>query len=340
MQSKDSRQVNNLLHNLRGEQFRQLQNVKRSRAHLSTISSHNAPTLPRGLTIPDYDDVQDSNTLPAPAPPTPSYSGPAPPKSWRPIPEKDVHESEAWRAKALSVVALRLDNFTDSSRVPSLALICLKMILEDCSSSREFREEVVPFIPPHLRRDVVRYCAIHSPLPERKLYDLFNTHGHTDGEIIIMGPSATLREHHFLRAIQFSEDSIPSRRMGPTQEILDWEAEDLSGNPLHSLILVSARLNTSTLLTFPPTVTHLALVNLPTPVPLYRISKTCPLLIVLDISYNFWLYDAIEAATALDRIEWSRWGHLEVLGLRGCCVPVGLTEELNKGRWDDVEIIH
>jgi len=176
-------------------------------------------------------------------------------------------------------------------------------------------------------------------LPEWKLYALFNVHGHTDGEIIIVGPSASLRENHFLRAGHSSEESGPSRYDEDMEEVHDWETEDPS-SPLHSLILVSTLLTTSTLLTFPPTLIHLALINLPTSVPLHRLPKTCPLLVILDLSYNFWLNDAVgEATNALERIEWSRWGHLQLLGLRGCYLSAGLLEKINKGRWDDVEVV-
>lgn len=197
---------------------------------------------------------------------------------------------------------------------------------------------MAPFIPPHLRRDVVRYCAIHSPLPGWKLYTLFNLHGHTDGEIIVVGPSASLREQHFLQETH-SDDAVSSPGVDILSKGRDWEEEDPS-NPLHSLILVSTRLTTSTLLTFPPTLTHLALINLPASVPLHRLPKTCPLLVVLDLSYNFWLGDAVEGAThALDRIEWSRWGHLQILGLRDCYISIAVMEKINNGRWDDVNIV-
>ncbi|KAF8911007.1 hypothetical protein CPB84DRAFT_1723203 [Gymnopilus junonius] len=331
-QLQDSKQVNNLLHTLRGEQFRQLQNLKGSRAHLSAIRSHNAPTLPVGLTLPEY-DLPNLNTITTlNPPPRASYSGPAPPKSWTHTPERDVQDTPAWRAKALSLVgSCSMDNFTDPTRVPSLALLCLQMILMSCTSKKEL-QEIAPFIPPHLRRDVVRYCAIHSPLPKWKLYALFNVHGHADGEIIIVGPSASLREQHFL----FDASSRDTDAIG---EGVDWEEEDPS-SPLHSLVLVSTPLTPSTLLTFPPTLTHLALINLPVSVPLHRLPKTCPLLFVLDLSYNVWLSDAVEQATnALNRIEWSRWGHLQILGLRDCYISDDLIEKVNKGRWDDVNVV-
>ncbi|KAF8965248.1 hypothetical protein BDZ97DRAFT_797260 [Flammula alnicola] len=338
-QSNESREVNSLLHTLRGEQFRHLQNVRQSRTHLSLLRNYNAPTLPIGLRMPDYDPNSTDasprqNTLA-------SYSGPAPPKSWRPSPEKEDHETVAWRARALSLAASYLGNFTETPRVPSLALLCLKMILSNCTSSTEFREDVVPYIPPHLRRDVIRYCAIHSPLPNWKLYALFNPQGNADGEILIMGPTASLHDDHFLRGRQPSEESNSSIK--PTtkpEDDQDWESEDLSDTPLLSLILVSTRLPTSTLFAFPPTITRLALINLSTSVPLHRLPKICPLLVLLDLSYNVWLKDPMgEGGNSLEKVPWTRWNHLEVLGLRDCYISDGLLQRVNKGRWDDVKVV-
>lgn len=298
------------------------------------MRNYNSPTLPVGLTAlfdHDNDTTSESRRL-IESSRTPLYSGPAPPKSWMPIPEKDVHETSAWRTKALSIVASHLDNFLESPGVPSLAFLCMQLILSECKNSKELQEDVIPFIPPHLRRQVIRHCAVHSPLPGWKLYALFNVHGHADGEIIVIGPDANLRENHFIREPQDDNALSASRQ--------DWEIEDGSDNPLRSIILVSTRLPTSTLLLFPPTLTLLALINLPNSIPLYRLPKLCPLLSVLDLSYNFWLNEAVGGTTyALDKIEWSRWSRLRVLGLRGCFASIELLEQINRGRWDDVNII-
>lgn len=285
-----------------------------------------------GLTLPEY-ELSSQHSTPSP-PSQGSYSGPAPPKSWRHAPERGVHDTPTWRAKALSLVGSydSMDNFTDPTKVPSLALLCLQMILVDCTSKREL-QRVTPFIPPHLRRDLIRHCAIHSPLPEWKLYTLFNVHGHADGEIIIVGPSASLRDQHFLRDTLIGDDTTVSL------ESSNWEEEDPSSS-LETLVLVSTRLSTSTLLTFPPTLTHLALVDISTPVSLHRLPKLCPLLVVLDLSYNHWLNDTNgDIPVALDKIEWSRWSHLQVVGLRECKISPELTGKINKGRWDDVNIV-
>uniref|UniRef100_A0A8H7Y5I2 DNA repair protein rhp54 n=1 Tax=Psilocybe cubensis TaxID=181762 RepID=A0A8H7Y5I2_PSICU len=334
---QSTREVNQLLHTLRGEQFRHSQNLTNSRSHLSYIPNTNSPTLPIGLTIPEYDESGSTEGTRR-SRPLPLYSGPAPPKSWIPAPENDIKDTFLWRAKALDIVAPHLDNFMNSPRVPSLALLCMQLIISGCKNSKALQEDVVPFIPPHLRRDLIRHCAIHAPLPEWKLYALLNSNGHTDGEIIVMGPTAYLREDHFLRQMPSSQDA---RHSSHTEKVdRDWEVEDESERPLRSIVLVSTRLYTSTLLTFPPSITLLALINLPTSVSLHRLPKLCPLIAVLDLSFNFWLNDAVGGATyALDKIEWVRWGHLKVLGLRGCFVSTELLKKINEGRWDDIDSI-
>ncbi len=70
---------------------------------------------------------------------------------------------------------------------------------------------------------------------------------------------------------------------------LDWETEESTEEPLLSLILVSTHLPTTILFALPPSITRLALIDLPTPIPLHRLPKLCPMLILLDLSYNKWL---------------------------------------------------
>ncbi|KAF8163379.1 hypothetical protein B0H34DRAFT_652178, partial [Crassisporium funariophilum] len=262
-----------------------------------------------------------------------------PPKSWRPTSQEDVQDTAAWRANALSLVAKHMDNFVDDTRVPSLALLCLKTLLSRCASNVEFREDVVPFIPPHLRRDVIRYCAVHSPLSEWKLEALFYPDGHADGEMIIVGPKASLRDDHFLRGSQHNDESHRNPRL--PQKNWDWESDHIESIPLQYLVLLSTRLPTSTFLTIPPTLTHIALVNLSTPIlHLHRLPKLCPLLILLDLSYNYWLEEGdSESIRSLDRVEWLRWSHLKVVGLRGLCNRENMLQKINQGRWDDVEIV-
>jgi len=281
-------------------------------------------------------ELADSESVPPSPTSSLSYSGPAPPRSWQPV-EQNIHHTPEWRAKALEVIAPRLDDFTNLSRVPSLALLCVKMIISECSNHREFMQEILPYIPAHLRRDIIRHCAIHEPLPNWKLYALFNPEGHADGEILIMGPSASLDNHRLLKGTPSPIDATSPEE---AVEARDWEEDEASEHTIHTLILVSTPLSTSIMTSFPPTITHLCLINLPNPVPLHRLGKLLPLLVLLDLSYNHWLNDAIgKVSHALERIEWTRWNHLEILGLRECYVSSTLLQKVNRGRWDDVRVI-
>jgi len=261
-----------------------------------------------------------------------SYSGPAPPKSWRPSLE-NVYQTAEWRAQALSLAAPHPSNYVAYSRVPSLALLCLQMILSDQTSNSQFRE-IARHIPAHLRRDIIRYCAIYSPLPSWKLYALYDSQGSADHEILIMGESASLRDNYFITGTKWAADADDVGQAPGVES--DWESEGLSEKPLQSLILVSTRLSYSTLLTLPPTLTRMALINLPESVALYRLPKICPLLVLLDLSYNQWLKDSTGPLT---KVDWSRWSHLELLGLKDCAVSQQLVARINQGRWDDVKIV-
>jgi Ran GTPase-activating protein (RanGAP) involved in mRNA processing and transport len=84
----------------------------------------------------------------------------------------------------------------------------------------------------------------------------------------------------------------------------------------------------------------MALLNLPTPIALHRLPGVCPLLEVLDLSYNIWLSSTSRnAPKILERVEWCRWNCLRVLGLRDCLISDEMLQKLNKGRWDDVQVV-
>jgi len=325
--SKDSRQVNNLLHTLRGEQFRHRQNLSHSRTHLSALPSHNTPTLPIVASL-QYDDRPQVISQKVQS----TYAGPAPPKSWFFLEcQYDHRETAVWRSQALSLVASHINGFIDPSQPPSLALICLKVLLAKCTPA-EIGGDIAPLIPVHLRRDFIRYSAIHFPLSDWKLNILFYPDGHADGEILVVGPKISLRDDYFLRG----NHELP-RHPQPEE---DWESDCPSVKPLHSLLMVSTRLSASMLLTLPPTLTHIALINIPNPIPLHRIPKICPLLEILDLSYNHWLGQPEgQGVSMLDRVEWTRWIRLRILGLRDCYIPQDILQKVNRGRWDDVDIV-
>ncbi|GBE82167.1 hypothetical protein SCP_0405470 [Sparassis crispa] len=385
------RQVNTLLHTLRGEQFRHEQNLQRSNAHLvrlSSFHSHNIPTLPfseiydnaeRTVDVEQGAQARGVPTIPPVrinpggmleyAYPRGEVPGPPIPKSWSGVSGRDRDsevDKEARRADALSLIFSHLPPSAGSGwvhaedrrepTVPPLTLLCLRVLLSACSAE-EFAEDVVPCLPPHLRRDLLRWTAVHSPLSNAKLYALCNTDGHADGELIVVGPQASL-PRDYLRA---EPDRLGSSRQDVDAAVHEGEDEDEdwswdspashadTPSPLTALILLNTPLSVSTLFTFPPTLTHLALLALPSPAPVHRLPRICPLLEVLDLSFNPWVGQSDSAARGawilargemiLDRLEWNQWGRLKVLGLRDCGVGTEIARRVNMGRWVDVEIV-
>ncbi|KAJ7109484.1 hypothetical protein C8R44DRAFT_635084 [Mycena epipterygia] len=223
------------------------------------------------------------------------------------------------RAEVLSVV---LPSVAEFRKVPPLTLVCLQILVKTFDADFS---DIIPFIPPHLRHDLLRWTAIHDPLSNDHLRALCGLDGHVAGELIIM-PPASIREDQF----RYPE---PSRSA-------EWESDDwLPPPPMHTFILVSSHLSFSTLCNLPVTLTHLALVNLPTPVSLHRLPTTCPLVECLDLSYNSWLVVEKEARERLGKVQWSRWHQLQTLGVRECYIPADMIIEVNKGRWDDVTVV-
>lgn len=332
--------VNDILHKLRyvftlfstivgrtegnsGEQFRHLQNIKHSRKHLSTPSPRNVrvPTFP-----PSTVDYESSPVPASIGQESISWSGPAPPKSWK-LPQKTRdRDSPERRTEALRIVALHMGNFPLGNNVPSLSLLCLQVVISGCVEGKEFREQIVPFIPNHLRRDLIRHCSIHSPLPAWKLDALLEPDGHVEGEIMVVGPTASPQKDLLHRI--------------PDIPITDWEVDDQAFQPLRTLIFLTSSLATSLFLAIPPTLTILALIDVSSPQPLHRLPKLCPLLVILDLSYNSWLKDpSVESYRSFERIDWLRWGHLKILGLRECYTTQELLRKMEEGKWGDLDII-
>ncbi|TBU65817.1 hypothetical protein BD310DRAFT_804092 [Dichomitus squalens] len=429
-QAAQPREVNSLLHTLRGEQFRHSQNLRRSRTHLKALGSrtYNDPSLPfsdiyKYAHAPSDDSTRDEDRPPPPLPvireghlehgyPRGAVPGPPPPRSWSGLfrhhdREHDAEDRDtvAFRRRALSLVfshtpwsfgsgdvpRLRSGDggysSDDEPAVPPLTQLCLRVLLAAFPDAAEFRDELLEVLPPMFRRDLLRYTAVHGPLPNGKLYALFEPEGHVDGEVIVVGPQATLQRDLFVSSSPHSashrdggDEEAEDRQNGPSgsgqaqsslfgpdtegaeaeaeaeaetgeEEADDWEAESSSSQelppPLQTLIVLNAQVPSATLFLLPLTLTRLALLALPVPSPqVHRLPRICPLLEVLDLSYNPWLNDPpggkghANVESTLDRIEWEKWARLQVLGLRMCNVPESIIARVNKGRLgDEVEIV-
>ncbi|TFK76306.1 hypothetical protein BDN72DRAFT_891385 [Pluteus cervinus] len=381
--------VNDLLHNLRGEQFRHAQNLRGSRSHLTSRHIFNAPTLP--FTTLSLSDLDNDNFFGSADPILPAGeedntgistastnsnnegkgafeflgpAGPGPPKSWQLLKSiQDPRTTSQWRIKALSIIIPELSSQfssippgpsthpqiphispspipTSTSNIPSLSILCLRFLVEYPVST--FTEDIIPYLNPHLRNTLVRLMAITSPLSNSRLFPLLEPDGHANGELIVIGPQASLKDDYFL---QRTTGTGPVQSNNGTAiavgipEDENWDSDE-DNTILRTFILISTNLAASTLLSLPPTITHLGLIDLPSPISLHRLPSICPLLIVLDLSYNTWLSSASKENTKhLDRIDWSRWHSLRMLGWRGCFLPDGILARVNKGRWDDVEVV-
>jgi hypothetical protein len=132
--------------------------------------------------------------------------------------------------------------------------------------------------------------------------------------------------------------------------------------PIRTLILLSITLTVPALLSLPPTLTHLALVDLKQQVPLNRLPSICPRLVVLDLSFIRWLaplpdissesgdnddgvgqqhYQPMQKGrTLLMGVPWTRWADLQTLALVECDVTPEVVGLVNRGRWNDVEIVY
>ena len=315
-----------MLTGCRGQQFRHDQNVRKSsvrhRIHIPTKS------LPPNL-LPSSDSEDQaprtSNGV------LPNTAGPVP-KSWRIIP-KSVQDKETpgWRADALLLVLGELS--ANQGLVPSLTELCMRVLLDAFSELEDFEQVLLPLLPLHLRYVLQRYTAIHAPLPNPRLYALLGESGHLNGELIVVGPDASLRKD----AIALKS---PDRKVS-VDDSQDWEAEDpfVDSFELRTLALVSIDLSIQTLLTFPRSLTRLALVDISTPSPISQLPSLCPSIAVLDLSFNLWLKDPERSRVILGAVNWDKWGDLSVLGLRGCSVYQETLGRVNRNRWTDVQII-
>ncbi|KAG2158227.1 uncharacterized protein EDB93DRAFT_1238018 [Suillus bovinus] len=318
--SETSRQVNNILRNLRGEHFRHSRNVQRVPASLPTsLHVNNLPTLPISLIYPSPEDGKRNAAPPSGHHSTRSVrvAGPDPPRSWTTLSSPRIREGDlagvnfpAWREHALDLV-FSFDNAVRTGEFPTLALLCLHVIRMECSGSE--LAEIRPYIPPHLRRVLMRHSAINCPLSLMELNAICGEDRHADGELVVVGPHATLCSDHF-RRIHSSRESMPG---GCTAVEDTWDSLATEGSEPSTLFCLTLL---STSVTFglsdlPPTITCLSLINITfKPASFQRLPSYCPLVSLLDLSYNNWLVPA-SGEKLLQDYPWAKLRLLENLGV-------------------------
>lgn len=198
-------------------------------------------------------------------------------------------------------------SWTEGSDAPKeilpLTVHCLRVLLQYYRGS-SFTEDLVPCLPLHIRRQLLRWTAVHAPLTSAKLQALCEE-GQVDGELIVVGPYASLPVNYFKDVDTEMMDGLltpgSSALQNDSDEPMDtdnrtedaWDATSSIQSdeppPLHTLALVNTHLPVPTCFTLPPTLTHLALLSLPGLTPIHRLPRLLPLLEVLDLSYNPWL---------------------------------------------------
>ncbi|KAH9063342.1 hypothetical protein EDB87DRAFT_169427 [Lactarius vividus] len=335
---KGNKDVNDLLHTLRGEHFRRVLNSQRTPG---TAPLPTSPALGPSLPYAEIYGLQHHHfssqavRIDVKVSPTP-VAGPIP-RSWAVTtsPAK-AFESPEWRETALSLFFAQTGGSSGPMAdvrpaVPRLGEFCLRVILRCCGTDADVLSDFVPYLGPHLRKQLMRICALRCPLPSASLRVLLGEeHNQVDGELVVVGPTSPPCPELF----QSKQSQVQKDLEGL------WDADDPSPQPLTALAIMSATLSTPALLAFPPSVTHLALIHLSAPVPLHRLPDKCPLLEVLDISYNPWLGEpAWGGERALEKVAWHRWAYLKILGCRECGIALGELRNVNEGRWDDVTIV-
>jgi hypothetical protein len=309
----------------RGEQFRHDQNARKSRTryrvHIPTKS------LPPYLLLSS--DLEDRT--PRASSEVSKTAGPVP-KSWRTVP-REVRDkgTPEWRADALSLVLDELP--ANQTHAPPLTELCMGVLLDTFSALEDFEHLLLPLLPVRLRSLLQRYTAVHAPLSNPSLYALLGESGHLNGELIIVGPDASL-----------GKDAValkPPDRQIPADDSQDWESEDhfVDSFELQTLALISTNLSFQTLLTFPRSLTRLALVDISNPLPICQLPPLCPSIVVLDLSSNSWLKDPDQSHSVLGSVNWDKWNNLDILGLRDCSVCQDTLDRVNQNRWLDVQII-
>ncbi|CAE6470199.1 unnamed protein product [Rhizoctonia solani] len=281
-------------------------------------------------------------------------AGPPPPRSWAyPTPtsvrsdiSSGVIPDAQWRAHAMRWIFLHLDqpgliphsilhvgesqSGPDMLVVPTLREMCVRALISSMQTldSRETRstvhEDVLdPDLLAHLRRFIVRYSSIHSPLPWLALAQLWGIeYGEqgADGEVILVGKDAG--------GSTLSGSAIKDMLAGPEldgksgdgEDDLSWDAEEYTSAPPLKAFISIAHPITKYLTSFPPTITHLALIAIPldrdvTPrILMARLSNGLRLLEALDLSCNAWL-----VSDAINAVDWSaRWLRLRFAAFINC----------------------
>ncbi|KAG8745372.1 hypothetical protein FRC10_008231 [Ceratobasidium sp. 414] len=273
-------------------------------------------------------------------------AGPRPPRSWaypaltssaagssnRSTPGSVAPHPE-WRARALRWILVHLDrpgliphaveeNESGRSSIPTLREMCLHNLL----AADPIDDQIIsPDLPAHIRRFIVRYTSIHSPLPWAALTELWGVaYGEqgADGELIFVGKGAggsSIGSASIRDVLTPAEVDLQSEE-GDHEDDLAWDAEEYTSPPPLNVLISLAHPLSKHLSFFPPTITHLALIATPLDpdtaprAMMAKLSGILHLLEALDLSCNPWL-----VPNALTSVDWSKkWPRLRAVAFINC----------------------
>lgn len=252
-------------------------------------------------------------------------AGPPPPRSWAypvtPSPASNSRSVTAtpapeWRARALRWILLHLEppgllphailegdglGLGEGSSIPTLREMCVcTLTAPNLEGEQPTIDSILdPDLPAHIRRFIVRYTAIHHPLPWSALAELWGVaYGEqgANGEIILVGKdaggssigSAAIREVLTPAEVDFQTQE-------DNEEDLAWDADEYTPPPPLTTLISLAHPLSKNLSFLPPTITHLALIAMPldpdTPprAMMSKLAGTLHLLEALDLSCNSWI---------------------------------------------------
>ncbi|KAF8609795.1 hypothetical protein BDV93DRAFT_518550 [Ceratobasidium sp. AG-I] len=280
-------------------------------------------------------------------------AGPPPPRSWAypatPSPTSNstsvrITPAPEWRARALRWILLHLElpgliphavlegdvvGVGERSSIPTLREMCVRVLIAPTPNLEEEQPTIDrildPNLPAHIRRFIVRYSAIHDPLPWTTLAELWGVaYGEqgADGELIFVGKGAggsTVSSASIREVLTPAEvDDFQSQE--ENEEDLAWDADEYAPPPPLTTLISLAHPLSKHLSFFPPTITHLALIATPLDLDtppralMSKLSGTLHLLEALDLSCNSWL-----AVDTLEVVDWPRrWSRLRAIAFMNC----------------------
>jgi hypothetical protein len=139
-----------------------------------------------------------------------------------------------------AITSSEMNQDRTSAAIEPLTILCLHALFfppDDVGvDDAELDELVLPYLPTHVRRDLMRLRAVEAPLTNARLHVLCNNpEGHIESELIIVGPHASLHRDYFRRHNQIIGNNTRSFPLADalslTHEIRDgnWTAHRAGG---------------------------------------------------------------------------------------------------------------